>query len=738
MNNIIKSGFSPENEVSFLSKILPKTGVYVLAEFRNGLKSAPLHHFFNNVEELEASALKYDATGVNVFHACASYKTDANRKQENAGWMRSIWLDVDCMKENDAKSYATRKEALAATLGMCETLGLPAPMIIKSGMGIHVYWVLDRDLTKDEWQTIVNAFSNALNSVNFKHDPSRTKDAASVLRPVGTHWRKGDGVKAVELIHDAPEYSVDIFNAIVGQYSEARSAELIPSNVVSLFQMTNDLGAGIEYPPSSAKEIIKHCAALNEVAETKGNVAEPLWRAMIGVVKHTTEGEAKCHEWSQGDSRYSQSETQAKIDGWVNGPTTCQHFSDLSDKCKSCEHAGKITSPISLGTMTAEPKLVDSENTRTLFDIRSYSATRFLNGNPPKVRWIFPNFLPVLGETVALMTAPGAVGKTQMFLQMAISRATGAKFLGKFSVEETGPVIMFTAENSEESLHRRIAKIISGLKIRGEWPINGDALLQNLYVFPTLGINMRLLHFDRFNRGYSSMVNQLISSISEIEGCPLIFIDPISRFMGGDENDADTATRFMEALEFIAKKTNCCALIAAHHVNKTSGRSDELDQFGSRGSSAFSDASRWQLSLGYLPLKEKEKLPESMRRDFIRAEVTKMTDGAIPDPIRLRRTEGGFLIAVDDFIQSAETAQSELDLKNVVHQLSKVEHLEPIAKRTFADKYASNLGLSKDRVEKLLMSGIERKLISQSGTIGKNRPLKVSEVGNEFIARRYN
>jgi hypothetical protein len=115
-----------------------------------------------------------------------------------------------------------------------------------------------------------------------------------------------------------------------------------------------------------------------------------------------------------------------------------------------------------------------------------------------------------------------------------------------------------------------------------------------------------------------------------------------------------------------------------------------------------------------------------------------MTDGAIPEPIRLRRTDGGFLIAIDDFMQSADTAQSELDLRNVVHQLSKVEHLEPIAKRTFADKYASNLGLSKDRVEKLLTSGIERKLISQSGTIGKNRPLKVSEVGNEFIARRYN
>jgi DNA primase len=178
MNNIIKSGFSPEVKVPFLSKILPRTGVYVLAEFRNGLKYAPVHHFFNNVEELEAAAIKYDATGVNTFNACASYKTNENRKQDNVGRVRSIWLDIDVGKANDSKSYATRKEALAELLKMCKALGLPAPMMVKSGMGLHVYWVLDRDLTKDEWQTIANAFSNALNSVNFKHDPSRTKDAS--------------------------------------------------------------------------------------------------------------------------------------------------------------------------------------------------------------------------------------------------------------------------------------------------------------------------------------------------------------------------------------------------------------------------------------------------------------------------------------------------------------------------------------------------------------------------------
>jgi hypothetical protein len=216
---------------------------------------------------------------------------------------------------------------------------------------------------------------------------------ASVLRPVGTHWRKGDGVRPVELLHDAPEYSVDIFNAIVGQYGQP-----VKSAAMSMFEVGNDMSGGMEYPPSSALQIIKNCAALNEVAEAKGNVAEPLWRAMIGVVKHTTEGDAQIHEWSKGDTRYSEEETQKKIDGWVNGPTTCQHFSDLSDKCKSCKHAGKITSPISLGMMEAETREVDMENTRAFFDIQSYSATRFINSKPPKVRWIFPTFFLYLAK----------------------------------------------------------------------------------------------------------------------------------------------------------------------------------------------------------------------------------------------------------------------------------------------------------------------------------------------------
>lgn len=110
----------------------------------------------------------------------------------------------------------------------------------------------------------------------------------------------------------------------------------------------DDLGGPVEYPPSSANRIIQFCPTLAHVAQSGGDVEEPLWRAMLGVVKYTTEGEAQCHEWSKGYDRYSAAETQDKISRWEKGPTTCDHFRGTNDnKCGDCPH--NVTSPIQLG-----------------------------------------------------------------------------------------------------------------------------------------------------------------------------------------------------------------------------------------------------------------------------------------------------------------------------------------------------------------------------------------------------
>ena len=58
--------------LSFLQKILPSQGIYVLAAFRNGMDRSPAHYNCKSLEDLARLARKVDDAGVQVFHACAT------------------------------------------------------------------------------------------------------------------------------------------------------------------------------------------------------------------------------------------------------------------------------------------------------------------------------------------------------------------------------------------------------------------------------------------------------------------------------------------------------------------------------------------------------------------------------------------------------------------------------------------------------------------------------------------
>lgn len=341
---------------SFLKKILPSTGIYALAVFRDGTKGKPAHSCTDNLDELARMALRYDRPGVQVFHACSSFKQEVKvakvidgrvvqvqrtRKADNAAFTRSQWLDVDV---GPGKDYATRREAATALHEVCQKLKLPLPMIVKSGRGLHCYWVFTRDVPAAQAAIIGQTTLNALTSHGFKHDTSRTADLASVLRPVGTHWRK-DGELAVELLRDADPISPKAFMVALAAYIGMPKAAAPASNI------GDEWGTGLKasYPPSSAHQIIQLCGALKHVADLRGNVTEPLWRAMLGVVKHTIEGEALAHEWSSGHPDYDREATQEKLDNWTHGPTVCDRFAKLCEQCSSCPHAEKVKSPIHLG-----------------------------------------------------------------------------------------------------------------------------------------------------------------------------------------------------------------------------------------------------------------------------------------------------------------------------------------------------------------------------------------------------
>lgn len=328
----------------FLERILPRQGFKVVAEFVPG-RRWPEHTFFTDFGAMAEAILALDAAGRTVYHACAGFTTAENRKQENAGWMRSFWVDIDVAPDHPEK-YPDIPTAVRALGAACVALKLPLPLLIKSGRGLHAYWTLTADVRADEWLPVAVALRGALAELGFRQDRTRTADPASVLRPVGSHWRK-DGERRVTSLNHGNDIDLEEFRSAVGG-AAGDPAAVGPASVPTGIEGASDLSAGIGYPPSSAIRIAEHCATLAHVVSRRGDVEEPLWRAMLGVVKFTTEGDSLGHEWSAGHPQYDPAETQDKLDRWAAGPTTCAHFKVTNGhQCEGCPHT--VTSPIQLG-----------------------------------------------------------------------------------------------------------------------------------------------------------------------------------------------------------------------------------------------------------------------------------------------------------------------------------------------------------------------------------------------------
>jgi RecA-family ATPase len=182
-------------------------------------------------------------------------------------------------------------------------------------------------------------------------------------------------------------------------------------------------------------------------------------------------------------------------------------------------------------------------------------------------------------------------------LQLAVGVSSGIPVAGHWQVGETGSVLVFCAEDDEDEIHRRLSRIRNYLF----WSGNVGQLAgieKRLFVFSTIGTDTLLTKRQATGEVVATDVTSRIMAMARhLNDLRLIVIDPASRFRGGDENKNEDATRFVEALEALAKQTGASVLIA-HHASKASLSPDsDPSQGASRGASALTDGLRWQMNL---------------------------------------------------------------------------------------------------------------------------------------------
>jgi Domain of unknown function (DUF927) len=334
--------------LDFLGHVLPDEGWH--AAFILDTKT---HIWCRTVETLADRILDTEGSGQTVYHACASYK-EKSRKAEHALAARSFWCDVDLTDKQGNVFYDSPQSAAQATYEFCNRVGLPIPTLVGSGAGLHLYWTLLQAVEPALWHRYGKALRNLCQSSGFHTDPVRTADIASILRTPGTTNRKRTEPVFVDVGPFEGPYRLEDFKELenyVDQQSTSGSSQGNTRNRLEEIPTTaRGLANTFDAQPRYLQSISEHCGQIRNFRETLGRLPEPLWHACLGVAAFCEDGGRLGHDWSKGDSRYQESQTEEKLSRQGRfGPTTCAKFHSFEPKiCEACPHFGKIKSPITL------------------------------------------------------------------------------------------------------------------------------------------------------------------------------------------------------------------------------------------------------------------------------------------------------------------------------------------------------------------------------------------------------
>jgi hypothetical protein len=329
---------------SFLAAILPRTGLRCIVAL-GGVY--PKQRFFETNEEAATFALAQDAKGLAVYHACATFKDKSSRKAENVEAVQSLWFEMDFGDPND--HFDDIGSAIRALGVFAREAGLPKPIVVFSGHGLHVYWPYSDNLSRGEWRRYALGLKEKCKVLGLSISPERVEDVASILRTIGTHNRKNSNETLVTWGGPQGPYPIEAFaelvknNRILGE--KPSYVPLADKNAFSSYRVETKPPSD----PADANSIADRCAQMGAMRETRGKLPEPVWRSCLSVLKFCEGGVELAHEWSTGDPRYKAEETQAKLDK-IQGPHKCETFrKNNPDGCKGCRFALEVSTPLELG-----------------------------------------------------------------------------------------------------------------------------------------------------------------------------------------------------------------------------------------------------------------------------------------------------------------------------------------------------------------------------------------------------
>jgi len=344
------------NPLEFMSAVLPTTGVYCAAELSTTKKE---HVYAKTIGELKPHIQRFIDAKYNTYFALASFGKAGSRMSDNAMSMRSLFLDIDC---GAGKPYKTKRNAVEALDAFLRATGLPAPWLVSSGGGVHVYWPFIEPVGIPEWKLTAENLKRLCKQHGLDIDFTVTADAARVLRVPGTvNWKDPANPRPVTIkVVGAPQHHLhaELAAQIESTLQEPQQASStlfdVPGERLER-PTTPSLVKVLENRVTFFKAILKRTAAGTGCGQLGHYLThadeegmEPLWRGMLSLAKVCNDGE-KAAEFLTKLHPYSDARMHQKLRE-IKGPYPCVKLdSENPGICTSCTHWGKITNPLSFG-----------------------------------------------------------------------------------------------------------------------------------------------------------------------------------------------------------------------------------------------------------------------------------------------------------------------------------------------------------------------------------------------------
>ena len=254
----------------------------------------------------------------------------------------------------------------------------------------------------------------------------------------------------------------------------------------------------------------------------------------------------------------------------------------------------------------------------------SLLITRF-DSLAPEQKFVVSNIMPL--GVPALFAAAGDSGKGMMTLDLAMKIASGKSMQQCFGgvVSEFGNTVIFTAEDDEAEIHRRITRLDpNGERFNYEYDMRIVPLPNYGGVFPIMqqGSDKSYYTGEQFEKYYEQLL--------QMKNLKLIVFDPLASFVHADVNsDPAAGAALMSLVAKISSETGATVLLC-HHMAKVKDseppKTPEEARNLIRGTSALVDGVRFAYAVWNINSKVGKKMADNLNIEYHR---NRFFDGAV-------------------------------------------------------------------------------------------------------------